>query len=125
MYAVMLSHRRAELEALKAAEVQRQQAAAGLASSCASACLNLTHSHVQQVLAAASELSRLLLVLLDGCVMPADLVLLPEGDDALGGLERLSLDELQRLAAVQEATQPAGELQAPWIQQQAGGRGRS
>jgi hypothetical protein len=102
-------HRRSELEALKAAEVARQQAAGALTSSCASACLALTHSHAQPLSTAAADLSRMLLSLLDGCVLPADLVPAPEGDDALASLQRLSLEELSRLAAAQDAAQPVGK----------------
>jgi hypothetical protein len=51
----------------------------------------------------------MLLSLLDGCVLPADMVAAPEGDDALASLQRLSLVELSRLAAVQDAAQPVGE----------------
>lgn len=99
-------HRRSDLEALKAAEAARQQAAASLTSSCATACLALTHSHAQQLGTAAADLSRLLLSLLDSCVLPADLVPAPEGDDALAGLQRLGLEELSRLAAAHDAAQP-------------------
>lgn len=101
--------RRAELEALKASEASRQQAAAALTTSCATACLSLTQSHAQQLTAEAVELSRLLLLLLDGCVLPADLVPAAEGDDSRGGLQRLSLEELSRLAAAQDAVSPAGQ----------------
>lgn len=101
--------RRSDLEALKTAEAARQQAASSLASTCATACLSLTRSHAQQLEAAVADLSRLLLSLLGGFVLPADLVPAPEGDDALAGLQRLSLAELSRLAAAQDAAQPAGK----------------
>lgn len=42
-------------------------------------------------------------------MLPADLVAAPEGDDSLSGLQRLSLEELQRLADAQDAAAPAGE----------------
>jgi len=107
--AVCVCCRRAELAALQSAESSRQQAAAALTSSCATACLSLTHSHAQQLTAAVTDLSRLLLAVLDGCVLPADLVAAPDGDDSLSGLQRLGLEELQRLADAQDAAAPAGE----------------
>lgn len=100
--------RRAELEALKAAEAARQQAATALTSSCATAALGLTQSHAQQLTAAVADMSRLLLALLDGCVLPADLVPAPVGDDSLSTMQRLSLETLSNLAAAQDAAQPAG-----------------
>lgn len=110
--------RRSELDALKAAEAARQQAAATLTTDCASACLSLTHSHAQQLATAAADLSRMLLLLLDGCVLPADLVPAAEGDDALASLQRLTLEELSRLAAAQDAAQPVGKSWHPKIQRQ-------
>lgn len=89
-------------------EAARQQAAAALTSSCASACLSLAHSHAQQLGTAETDLSRLLLALFDGCVLPADLMPAAEGDDALSSMQRLSLEELSKLAAAQDAAQPAG-----------------
>jgi hypothetical protein len=110
---------------LKAAEAARQQAATALTSSCATAALGLTQSHTQQLTAAVADMSRLLLALLDGCVLPDDLVPAPVGDDSLSNMQRLSLETLSSLAAAQDAAQPAGgwsgEGLAGWLSLQAGG----
>jgi hypothetical protein len=51
----------------------------------------------------------LLLGLLDGCTMPADLVAPAEGEaDALEGMQQRSMLQLERLALAQEEAAPAG-----------------
>lgn len=59
---------------------------------------------------AVEDVSKLLLNVFDGIVMPADLVLAPEGDDALTGLQQRTVVELQRLALAQREAEPAGQL---------------
>lgn len=59
--------------------------------------------------AAVDEVCKLLLCVLDGMVMPADLAAGPAGDDALAGLQQRTMQELQRLALAQQEAEPAGE----------------
>jgi hypothetical protein len=110
---ILLCGRRAELQALKEAETIRQTDAAGLVAACVTACLSLTSSHAHQLTQSLAELCHLLLQLLDGFVMPADLAAPSEGAAAveLQGLPRKTLLELSKLALAQEEAAPIGEEQ--------------
>eukprot|EP00775_Hariotina_reticulata_P013720 gene13720-13842_t len=104
-------HRRAELQALKQAEATRQADAAALTAACVAACLSLTSSHAHQLTRSLAELCQLLLQLLDGFVMPADLAAAPESGAAVEwqGLPRKSLMELSKLALALDEAAPIGE----------------
>eukprot|EP00879_Flechtneria_rotunda_P009268 GHRR01009702.1.p1 GENE.GHRR01009702.1~~GHRR01009702.1.p1 ORF type:complete len:466 (+),score=205.81 GHRR01009702.1:876-2273(+) len=101
-------NRRPELEALKASEAARQLAAVELVADTANACLTLTTSQGSQLSGAFGELCKLLLALLDSCVLLPDLVPAPEGDDVLARLPQRSLMQLQRLALAQADATPIG-----------------
>lgn len=104
----MVYARHSELEGLKLAESARQAAAAELTAGCAANCLALISSHASQISGAVCELCKVLLALLDGFVMPGDLLALESGAEALAGLQPRSLLQLERLALAQEEAVPAG-----------------
>lgn len=94
--------RRLELEALKEKEAVRQQTARDLTAQCAQVALQTVNQQSPPLGHALVELARLLIALMDNCVLPADLPAASADDDSLASLERRNLKQLKRLALAQE-----------------------